>query len=92
MHERFLRDLPLDAIMKDYQKAVFIKKLCNDFFDLMKLYSIIDIYQYVKKESIKWCQRYTSLFGAAAVTIYIHVLRNHAFEFHQEYDNLGLYT
>ncbi|CAF1599273.1 unnamed protein product, partial [Didymodactylos carnosus] len=92
MHERFLRDLPLDAIMKDYQKAFFIKKLCNDFFDLMKLYSISDIYQYVKNESIKWCQRYTSLFGAAAVTIYIHVLGNHAFEFHQEYDNLGLYT
>ncbi|CAF1365581.1 unnamed protein product, partial [Didymodactylos carnosus] len=92
MHERFLRDIPLYAIMNDNHKAFFIKKLCGDLFDIMNLYNISCIYQHVKKESINWCERYKNLFGADAVTIYSHVLDNHAFEFHQEYDNLGLYT
>ncbi|CAF3827886.1 unnamed protein product [Rotaria sp. Silwood1] len=92
MHEHFLRDLPLSAIMKDNQKAFFIKKLCNDFFDLMRLYNRTDINKNLKQQSINWCERFKSLFGADAVTIYIHVLGNHAFEFHQQYDNLGLYS
>ncbi|CAF1491695.1 unnamed protein product [Didymodactylos carnosus] len=92
MHERFLRDIPLYAIIKDNQKTFFIRKLCDDFFDLMKLYSITDIFQHVKKQSIDWCERYKILFGSDAVTIYIQVLGNHAFEFHEEYNNLALYS
>ncbi|CAF1243057.1 unnamed protein product [Rotaria sordida] len=92
MHELFLRDLPLYAIMKDNQTAFFIKKLCNDFFDLMRLYNLAGTHKHLKQQSINWCERFKSLFGPDAVTIYIHVLGNHAFKFHQQYDNLGLYS
>ena len=78
--------------MNDNQKALSIEKLCNDFFDLMRLYNLTDINKSPKQQSIIWCERFRSLFGADAVTIYIHVLGNHAFEFHQKYDNLGLYS
>ena len=58
----------------------------------MRLYNLTDINKSPKRQSIIWCERFRSLFGADAVMIYIvHVLGNHAFEFHQKYDNLRLY-
>ena len=58
----------------------------------MWLYNLTDMNGNLKQQSINWCERYKSLFGADAVTIYIHVLGNHAYKFHQHYDNLGLYS
>ena len=54
MHEPFLRDLSLYAIMKNNQKAFFIKKLCTDSFDLMWLYNLTNINKSLKQQSINW--------------------------------------
>ncbi|CAF1205275.1 unnamed protein product [Didymodactylos carnosus] len=99
LHDQFTKNMPLEIIMQDQEKAEKIKKLIQEFFEIIgncKIHVPVDQkVEYLSKLKSKceqWGLDYANVFGIDQITPYIHVFSAHLYEFFDCFDNLNTFS